>query len=325
MGLIFFKELKYMKIIDWLLEGDAAIAYQTYRDLLDDNRLDLKVKISEEGFGKRLMEFQQPNGHWGGGYYSKKWTSTHYTLMELRRLNINPSPQIKKAIDNILDSHILNSDGSKPEKHTWIINDICMYGMLLHAFAYFKVDERKLVSTIDFILARQLPDGGYNCEFGRSSKIVRHSSLHSTISIIEGMTTYLDNGYVYRKNEIIKQRQEAVEFILMHRLFKSDKTGLIIKKSFLMLSYPPRWKYDILRALDAFREAKVPYDMRMDEAIEVLMKKRRIDGTWPVQQKYQGLVHFDMEPTGGPSRMNTLRVLRVLKYYRPDIYERLDL
>ena len=44
-------------------------------------------------------------------------------------------------------------------------------------------------------------------------------------------------------------------------------------------------------------------------------KKQRKNGTWPVQAKHPGQVHFDMEKTGGSSRWNTLRALRVLKHF----------
>jgi hypothetical protein len=53
----------------------------------------------------------------------------------------------------------------------------------------------------------------------------------------------------------------------------------------------------------------------MQDAIDVLNKKRRKNGKWPVQYKKSGLVHFDMEKTGSDSRWNTLRALRVLKKY----------
>jgi len=66
----------------------------------------------------------------------------------------------------------------------------------------------------------------------------------------------------------------------------------------LMLSWPSRWRYDILRALDYFRAARSPYDTRMDDALEVLAKKRRADGRWPLQAKHPGRVHFDMEKAG---------------------------
>jgi hypothetical protein len=107
----------------------------------------------------------------------------------------------------------------------------------------------------------------------------------------------------------------AREFILQHRLFRSDRTGAIIDKKMLMLSYPSRWRYDILRALDYFQQAGIKYDTRMDDAFEILLKKRGADGRWPLQARIPGQAHFEMEKTGGPSRWNTLRALRVLNHF----------
>jgi hypothetical protein len=53
----------------------------------------------------------------------------------------------------------------------------------------------------------------------------------------------------------------------------------------------------------------------MDDSIKLILKERKKDGTWPLQQKHKGKVHFDMETPGKPSRWNTLRVLRTLKYF----------
>lgn len=71
------------------------------------------------------------------------------------------------------------------------------------------------------------------------------------------------------------------------------------------LSFPPRWYYDILRSLEYFRNVGTRYDERMDGSIEIILKKRRKDGTWALQQKHRGKVHFDMEMPGKPSRWNT--------------------
>lgn len=58
-----------------------------------------------------------------------------------------------------------------------------------------------------------------------------------------------------------------------------------------------------------------PWDDRMADALEVILQKRMPGGFWPVQQKYPGETHFDMEKPGQISRWNTLRVRRVLKKY----------
>ena len=166
---------------------------------------------------------------------------------------------------------------------------------------------------MDFLLSEHMNDGGFNCFSNRQGAV--HSSLHSTLSVLEGILEYSANGYEYRLTELTHVAAEAREFILRHKLFRSDRTGAIIDKKMLMLSYPPRWHYDILRALDYFQAAGIAFDPRMQDAIDVLMKKRRADNRWPLQARHPGQTHFEMEKTGEPSRWNTMRALRVLKHF----------
>ena len=175
--------------------------------------------------------------------------------------------------------------------------------------SYYETPPTRLQSIVDSTLGQQLPDGGFNCQYNR--KGARHSSLHSTLSVCEGIREYELQGYTYRLGELLRMEKQAQEFMLQHRLYRSDKTGIPIRKQFTLLSFPTRWYFDILRALDYFRTAYTPLDERMNDALDVLQHKRRSDGTWLVQHKHSGVVHFDMEATGSPSRWNTLRALRV--------------
>jgi hypothetical protein len=192
-------------------------------------------------------------------------------------------------------------------------SDVCVNGMVLNLASYFQADQRELISIVDFILSQHMADGGFNCEFNRPGAV--HSSLHSTISVIEGIREYDAYGYTYRLQELLQAELASREFILQHRLFRSDHSGAVIDKKMLMLSYPSRWRYDILRALDYFCRAKVRYDERMEEAIAVLSRKRRKDGTWPLQARHPGATHFEMEEVGKPSRWNTLRGLRAFRHF----------
>lgn len=304
-----------MDVMKWLLEGDVSIQYQVYRDLLGLEKRELRERIEFEGFGKKLLEKQKPDGHWGGGYYAYKWINTHYTLLELRRLTIIPNERILFICDYILDNLKTKDGGVTPNPHLWDFSDVCINGMLLYVMCYFRLSEEKMNSMIDFIVLQQLQDGGFNCLFNYEKYGAKHSSMHSTVSMIEGFNEYIKQGYTYRVDEIKKMRADSIEFLLQHRMYKSDKTGEIINPNFIKLSYPPRYKYDILRAFEAFREAGISYDERMEDAFEVLRKKQRKDGTWPVQNKHAGQVHFDMEKIGSSSRWNTLRVLRVYKHF----------
>ncbi|MDY0235232.1 MAG: hypothetical protein RBR71_04360 [Gudongella sp.] len=304
------------EIIQWLLEGDISIQYQTKRDLLhvkEDSIVELRARIATEGWGYSILQKQNENGHWGISFYQPKWVCTHYTLLDLRCLCCPNTDGINIAINIIADENKAEDGGINTSRGIKE-SDVCINGMFLNYACFYNLKEEKLKSVIDFIISQQLHDGGFNCLLNRSG--ATHSSLHSTISCLEGIQEYIKNGYTYRIDELKSIEKASQEFILVHRLYKSDKTGEIIHKSFTMLSYPSRWRYDILRSLSYFQQAKVPYDDRMEDALQLLLSKQRRDSRWPVQAKHAGKVHIDMEKTGTASRWNTLRAIKVLDYYK---------
>ena len=304
------------KIIDWLLEGDISIRYQVQRDLLSIEDEDLRNRISLEGWGAQFLSRRRPDGHWGMKFYQPKWTSSHYTLLDLRNLCIAPDcSEIMETLEKIIRTEKGRDGGIRPIGSVQA-SDVCINGMFLNYASYFKTAPEQLESVVDFILSQTMPDGGFNCMSNRSGAV--HSSLHTTLSVLEGITEYEQNGYQYRLDELGLALRSSMEFILIHQLFLSDRTGEIIKKDFLRLPYPGRWKYDILRAMDYFQHARLDWDERMKPALQVLLKKRNKDFTWNVQAKHPGQVHFDMEKAGKPSRWSTLRALRVLKHYKMD-------
>ncbi len=305
--------------IDWLLEGDASIQYQVRRDLLgeDPARLEtLQARIATEGWGARFLSLQRPDGHWGRGYYQPKWTSTHYTLLDLR--NLEPPrdlPAVRSIIEKTL-AELTGPDGGIYFSPTFVREnrptDVCVNGMVLNVASYFRVTGKRLRELADLLLASRMGDCGWNCEQWNGAT---HSSMHTTISVLEGLTAFAGADPQYRAKEIAEALDQGAGFLLEHELYKSDRTGRTINEQFLKLSYPGRWKYDILRALDWFARAGRPRDARMNAALEVLVRKRRPDGTWPLQNRHPGAVHFEMETTGQPSRWNTLRAARVMAAY----------
>ncbi len=301
-------------VIEWLLAGDVSIQYQTYRDLLDVKHPKLQRSIATEGWGAHFLRCRNPDGSWGREFYQPKWTSTHYTLLDLKNLAISPHlPLIRESIHQVICNHKGQDGGISVPKTGG--SDVCVNGMLLNYASYFNEPQAGLQSIIDFILSQQMEDGGFNCRKNRSG--ARHSSLHSTVSVLEGILEYTLAGYDYRIKELKQVAVASREFILQHRFYKSDHTGEIIHKDMLRLSFPPRWKYNILRALDHFQRAGIARDEQMEDALAVLLEKRRTDGRWVLQAAHPGKVHFVMEETRKPSRWNTLLALRVLKAYTP--------
>ncbi len=103
------------KLIDWLLAGDVAIKYQSRRDLLGQEDPSLQARISGEGWGARFLAQRQANLHWGRGFYQPKWTSSHYTLLDLKYLQIaRDHPAIRETLDLIARSNKADDGGIHP-------------------------------------------------------------------------------------------------------------------------------------------------------------------------------------------------------------------
>jgi hypothetical protein len=241
------------QIIEWLLEGDVSIQYQVYRDLLKTEKKHLRERIAKEGWGARFLSYRNANGHWGRSFYQPKWTSTHYTLLDLRNLCISQhNNKIKETLLLIVKNNKAPDGGINPIG-TLSKSDVCINGMFLNYASYFETKETDLQSVVDFLLLQHMRDGGFNCHSNRKGAV--HSSLHTTLSVIEGILEYSKQGYTYRLPELTKVEQKSRAFILEHKLYQSHRTGEIIDHKMLLLSYPSRWRYDILRAMDYFQYA----------------------------------------------------------------------
>ena len=117
-------------------------------------------------------------------------------------------------------------------------------------------------------------------------------------------------------SESIAARHRGQEYLLERRLFRRKSTGEVVNPSWLQFSFPTRWHYDVLRALEYFRSVGDPPDSRIDEAIHLMRSKQQPGGTWLLENTHAGKVQFELEEGDNePSRWNTLRALRVLNWY----------
>lgn len=302
-------------VIGWLLDGDVAVAHQTTRDLLHREDPHLRARIATEGHGAALLAARRPDGHWGMGFYQPKWTSTHYTLLELCNLGLPGDHPAAVESAALVLAHERGPDGGLDPSHRAVVSDACINGMGLRYASWFGARESDLVGLIDLLLSRTVDDGGFNCAHRPPHAPLSHSSLHTTVSVLEGFTTYLTAGHRHRREEVVTAMGSAVEFVLRHELFRSERSGEVIRADFLVPHHPPRWHFDILRGLDCLAGAGVAPDPRMDAALEALIVRRRPDGRWTARA-WPGRTHVPADPPG-PSRWATLTALRVLERYAP--------
>jgi hypothetical protein len=164
---------------------------------------------------------------------------------------------------------------------------------------------------VDRILGERLADGGWNCEAENGS--VR-SSFDTTLSVLDGLLEF--ERATGGSAAVHEARRGGEEYLLERGLFRRRSTGEVVDPAYLDFAFPYYWHYDVLRALDYFRRAGGDRDPRMAEAVGIVRSKQQADGRWRLDRVHPGRVHFDLDAgVGEPSRWNTLRALRVLRWW----------
>ncbi len=302
-------------VLDWLLEGDPAIRWQVMRDLLGASPHTVRreqKRIGREGWGARLLALQDHDGRWAGGIYNPKWTSTTYTMLLLRSLGLEPRhPQALRGCRVLLDAGFWSDGGINffPPRHQR--SETCISSMVLGIVCWFGLEDERVDGLATHLIAQQMADGGWNCRAMPGYSGATHGSFHTTISALEGLLEY-ERFRPERARAAQAAQRRGREFLLIHRLYRSHRTGAIAKPAFTRFVFPARWHYDALRGLDYFRDAGAPPDARLADAFDLVESRRRADGRWPLGGRYAGKTFFDLEP-GGASRWNTLRAQRVLR------------
>ena len=315
-----------MRVLDWLLDSDPAIRWQVLRDLIDAPAEAVaaeRERIAEEGWGSRLLDLQGEDGQWAGGacfpsrdlYQRDKsqgqpWISTLPTLQLLHDFGVDPrSSRVRRAIALVSENCRWEHAGQP-----FFSGEVepCINGRTVTLGVYFGKNMDALVARL---LSEQLEDGGWNCEAENGS--VR-ASFHSTVNVLEGLLAH--ERATGGSAESLTARRRGEEYLLERNLFRRKSTGEVVNPAWLEFSFPARWHYDVLRALDYFRSAGDASDTRPDprigEAIALLRSKQQPDGTWLLENTHPGAVAFALEDGDNhPSRWNTLRALRVLRWY----------
>lgn len=296
----------------WLLDADPAIRWQVLADLLDAPQAEVaaeRARVATSGWGRRLLDLQDPDGRWAQALYSPKWTSTTYTLLLLDRLGLpRGHPQALRGCEVVWDA-APRYDGGLTLARTVREPETCITAMLVRLAVVFGYTPTDLDRVVAWLVAQQLADGGWNCDTVRTGS--RHGSFHTTISVLEALHLYAAAAGTV---DVAAALAAGGEFLLAHRLYRSHRTGEVVDPAMTRFPFPPQWHYDVLRGLEWFRDAATVRDVRLSDAVEVVGAARKGDGRWRRPPPYPGRVWFVLEPAG-PSRWATLRALRVLRWW----------
>ena len=308
-------------VLRWLLDSDPSIRWQVLRDLTDaplDEAGAERARVATQGAGARLLALQARDGRWGGAAWNHGWDSTMHVLSLRREMGLDPAgDEARRAVGLVRDR--VTWQGCGPEEandNPFFAGEVepCINAQVAAVGAHFGQDVRGIV---DRLLAEQLPDGGWNCEAANGST---RSSFNTTICVLEALLEF--ERAVGGGPEVIGARLRGQEYLLERRLFRRRSTGEVIERdrkgdaAWARFAFPTWWHYDVLRGLEYLRGAGVAPDERVAEAIDLVASKRDDAGRWPLETRYPGRMPVETdEGEGRPSRWNTLRALRVLRWY----------
>jgi hypothetical protein len=242
------------------------------------------------------------------------WTSTTWSLALLRAFGLEPgSAAARRAVGLVREKIRWEHDG---EPYFAGETEPCINGRTVALGAYFGVD---VAPVVERLLGEQMADGGWNCEQENGST---RGSFHTTIDVLEGLLEY--ERAAGTVPDVTRARLRGQEYLLKRRMFRRLSTGQVIDydrktngpAAWTQFSYPVFWHYDVLRGLDYLRTAGAAPDDRVADAIELVRSKRDADGRWPLENPHPGKLHFAIDDgEGRPSRWNTLRAMRVIRWH----------
>jgi hypothetical protein len=324
-----------MDPISWLLDSDPAISWQAMRDLTDASPAAItamRIRVAREGIGAEILARQESDGSWCRDD-APLWLPTLFTLLFLRATGVDRAePAVESAVSRLEAGLRWNdypgcwdlrppdfgpipansSFGCKPGGNPFFEGEEepCINGGVLVLGAYLGRPNETLARRL---LNEQLEDGGWNCEAPRSTR----SSFHTTICVLEGLLEYerAAESAPPLVPVIAAARRRGEDYLLKRALFRKLSTGEVANPAFLEFAFPPRYHYDLLRALDYFLAAGDQPDARAADALHLVASRRQADGRWLLDAAYDEALALPFgESVGSASRWNTLRALRVLRW-----------
>src|SRR5262245_35146960 len=278
-----------------------------------------RARVAREGLGAEILARQEADGSWHRAG-APAWLPTLFTLLLLRATGVDRQESaVERALERLESSLRWNDNGGRWDLRPaatggfpFFAGEIepCINGGVLALGAYFG---RPAEALAERLVGEQLDDGGWNCEEPDSKR----SSFHTTVCALEGLLEY--DRAVGAGPEIRAARRRGEEYLLERGLFRRRSTGEVANPDFLELAFPPRYHYDVLRALDYFRSAAELNggpDARMSDAVHFVESKRQADGRWLLDRAYDEALALQLgEQVSEPSRWNTLRALRVSQWW----------
>ena len=291
---------KWIAGVSWLMSQDSpSIRYWTMKDLLgyaenDPELSKARSEIADSSLVSEILGEQRDGGYWAEAEdcYWPKWQATVWNLILLAELGLpGDHPQVKKGCEFFLKTMDAQDRSWPPPEYPdgdlrgyRLVWEPCVTGNMARTLVEFGYqDDPRVIEMFEWLVRTQFKDGGWNCDEADKSKQVKHSSFMSTIEPLWAFSALTPSRWPKGGREAVAR---GCEFLLMHRLYKSDHTFQTINEEWTKLHFPLFYFYDILHGLRILTALESTADKRTFDARELLKSKHLSDGTWPMEASY---------------------------------------
>ncbi|MBN1357882.1 nitrogen fixation protein NifH [Candidatus Bathyarchaeota archaeon] len=320
---------------DWLLEKtNPSVRYFALSQILDKPRSssevqEAKKEIMLDGVVPKILAKQNDGGYWEAPdkFYTAKYKGTVWQLIILAELGADgQDARVKKACEFILEN---SQDRKSGGFSAWLSVKVgggrysgvlpCLTGNMVWSLIRLGfLDDPRVNRGIDWIVKYQRFDDGeaYPPKIWPYEKATSCFGKHSChMGVVKALKALAEIPDAKRSAGVIGTIERGVEYMLKHHIYKrSHNLSKLSKPGWLRLGFPLMYQTDVLEILGILTSLGYK-DPRMQETIDVILSKQDENGTWKLENTFNGRFQTSIEQRGNRSKWITLNALRALKNF----------
>ena len=310
---------------------DPIVAYQARVRVLsapesDPALCDLRAAIATSPLARALLSGREPDGTIRLYPYAK-FQGPHWTLVSLALIDYPPGDPALSPLKRQVDDWLLGPTFDRPPRTVWypeqpdrVRRCASQEGNAIWAALRLGLEDDHTVALVERLVARQWPDGGWNCDKRRET---RSSSFQESAIPARALHAF---GSRFGHAGALRSADRAAELLLSRRLLWRRRDGVLIQPEWGgavdRIKFPIQF-YDVLFALQVMADLGRLGDPRCADALALLESKRIPGGGFPLEERVGVTRHMvasrgtyaDWGPAGA-TRSNpfvTIAALRVLR------------
>ncbi len=274
------------ELIDWLLASAIpTIRFKTRTELLGESANDAaddQAAIMQDGPVPALLAQQLENGTWVRPvhYYTPKYTSTHWTMLLLAELDIEPqNPQFQLGLEYMLTTTAAEIERGLTRSR---LDLACLWGNVLRYVLHGGRADTRVERLIDYAV-KSVQQGPCQCQYNSG-----YACAWGAVRALWGLAAIPPAQRTPAINNAIEQGLTFLldTYQLVDANYPTPDNGKV-HTLWTKLSFPLFYQVDILFTLRVLAELDALDQPGAQPALQWLAQRRQANGRWRGSSPYR--------------------------------------